>query len=115
MATTFTQDDAKPCFHCSVNAPVFRLISLEQFPDEKRDLVPDIMAGLFCESCLRFEIESYYDAFEQAKTPLGENESPDGFFCRQVGFAVVPMTLSHEEAQVLIDEFDTDWLECEVN
>jgi hypothetical protein len=72
------------------------------------------MAGLFCESCLRLEIEEYYDAFGQAKIPLGEDESPKGFFCRQVGFAVVPLTLSKEEADVLVDELDTDWLECAV-
>ena len=68
-----------------------------------------------CESCLKLEIESYYDAFEQAKLPLGEDELPNGSFCRQIGFAVVPLMFSHEEAKLLIDELDADWLECEVN
>ena len=115
MPTTFTRDDAKACFHCNLNPPVFRLISLERFPNENGDLVPDSMACLFCESCLRLEIENYYDAFEQAKIPLGKDESPDGFLCRQIGFAVVPVLFSQEEAKVLIDELDTDWLECAVN
>jgi len=50
MATTFKRDDAKTCFHCGVNPPAFRLISLERFPNENGDLVPDTMAALFCES-----------------------------------------------------------------
>jgi hypothetical protein len=115
MATTFTRDDARTCFHCSVNPPVFRVISLERFPNEIGDLVPDTLAGLFCEACLRLEVESYYDAFGQAKLPLGEDESPDGFLCRQIGFTVLPLMFSQEEAEVLIDELDTDWLECPVN
>lgn len=73
------------------------------------------MAGLFCESCLRLEIESYCHAFEQARIPLGEDESPEGFLCRQIGFTVVPLMFGQEEAKVLIDELETDWLECPVN
>jgi hypothetical protein len=115
MATTFTQDDARTCFHCSVNRPVFRVISLERFPNEIGDLVPDTLAGLFCESCLRLDIESYYDAFEQAKLPFGKDESPNGFLCRQIGFAVVPLMFGEEEAKIMIDELNSDWLECAVD
>jgi hypothetical protein len=91
------------------------VISLERFPDEIGNLVPDTLVGLFCESCLRLEIESYYDAFEQAELPLGMDESPNGFLCRQIGFAVVPLILGNEEATVMIDELNSDWLECAVN
>ena len=115
MATTFTQDDARTCFHCSVNPPVFRVISLERFPNEIGDLVPDTMAGLFCESCLQLEIESYYDSFRQAKQPLGKDESTEGFLCRQIGFAVVPLVFGKEEASAMIDELNSDWLECAVS
>jgi hypothetical protein len=115
MATTFTQDDARTCFHCSINPPAFRLISLERFPNEIGDLVPDTLAGLFCESCLRLEIENYYDSFGQAKLPFGKDESPDGFLCRQIGFAVVPLLFGEEEAKIMIDELNSDWLECAVD
>jgi hypothetical protein len=115
MSTTITRDDARTCFYCSVNPPVFRVISLERFPDDIGNLVPDTLVGLFCESCLRLEIESYYDAFEQAKLPLGMDESPNGFLCRQIGFAVVPLIFGNEEATVMIDELSSDWLECAVN
>ncbi len=115
MATTITLEDARTCFHSSVNTPVFRVISLEQFPDESGDLAPDTLVGLFCESCLKLEIEGYYDAFEQAKLPFGKDESPNGFLCRQIGFAVVPLILGDEEAKVIIDELNSDWVECEVS
>jgi hypothetical protein len=91
------------------------VISLERFPNEIGDFVPDTMAGLFCESCLRLELENYYESFRQANQPLGEDQSPDGFLCRQIGFAVVPLVFSQEEAKVMIDELNSDWLECAVN
>jgi len=47
MATTITLEDARTCFHCSINTPVFRVISLEQFPYESGDLAPDTLVGLF--------------------------------------------------------------------
>jgi hypothetical protein len=73
------------------------------------------MAGRFCESCLRLELENYYESFRQAKEPLGKDESPDGFLCRQIGFAVVPLVFGQEEAKVMVDELNSDWLECAVN
>jgi len=115
MATTITRDDARTCFHCSLNPPVFRVISLEQFPNEIGDLVPDTLVGLFCEPCLKLEIESYYAAFEQAKLPFGKDESPNGFLCRQIGFAVVPLIFGDEETKVMIDELNSEWLECAVH
>jgi len=115
MATTFTRDDARTCFHCSVNPPAFRVISLEKFPNEIGQLVPETLAGLFCESCLRLEIENYYESFRQAEEPLGKDESPAGFLCRQIGFAVVPLFFGADEANAMIDEFNSEWLECAVN
>lgn len=115
MATTITPDDARTCFHCTVNPPVFRVISLEQFPDECGDLVPDTLVGLFYESCLKLEVEGYYGAFEQAKLSFGKDESPNGFLCRQIGFAVVTLILGDEEAKVMIDELNSDWVECAVS
>ncbi|MGC1300123.1 MAG: hypothetical protein WA869_34285 [Alloacidobacterium sp.] len=115
MATTFTTEDAKTCFHCGINPPSFRLISLEQFPNDARELEPDCMAGLFCESCLKLEIDNYFQSFTQAKLPLGIDESTESFLSRQVGFVIVPLILSEEESKLLVDEIESDWLECTVN
>ena len=115
MATTFTTEDAQTCFHCGINPPSFRLISLEQFQNDASELESDCMAGLFCESCLRLEIDNYLQSFNQTKLPLGIDESTERFLCRQVGFAVVPLMLSEEESKLLVDEIESDWLERTVN
>ena len=115
MATTFTREDAKTCFHCGINPPSFRLISLEQFPNDARELEPDCMAGLFCESCLKLEIDNYFQSFNQTKLPLGIDESTESCLSRQVGFVVVPLMLSEEECKLLVDEIETDCLACTVN
>lgn len=77
--------------------------------------MPDSMAGLFCESCLKLEINNYYQSFAQAKLPLGLDESPEGFLCRQIGFVVVPLMLTENESKLLVDEIESDWLEAVVN
>lgn len=115
MANTFTRDDAKTYFHCSSNPPSFRLISLERFQNESRQLEPDCMAGLFCEACLKLEINDYFAAFAQNDLPLGSDESAEGCLCRQIGFAVVLLVLSEEESKLLVEEIEADWLEAMVN
>ncbi|MGD0941026.1 MAG: hypothetical protein ABR905_15065 [Terracidiphilus sp.] len=115
MANTFTREDAKTCFGCDQKPPSFRLISLERFPNQSRELEPDCMTGLFCETCLKLEINEYFAAFAQNNIPLGSDESTERCLCRQVGFAVVPLMFSREEAKLLIDELDTDWLASAVN
>jgi hypothetical protein len=115
MANTFTKEDARTCFGCDQNPPSFRLISLERFPNESRQLEPDCMAGLFCEACLRLEINEYFAAFTQNNLPLRSDESTESCLCRQIGFAVVPLALSEEESKLLVEEIEADWLEAMVN
>lgn len=115
MATTISRDDAKACFRCDLNPPSFRLISLERYPNECRELQPDCNAGLFCERCLRIVINDHIDAFAQSKLPLGTDESTDRFIRRQVGFVVVPLMLDEKESELLVDEIETEWLEAVVN
>jgi hypothetical protein len=115
MATTICRDDARTCFRCDSNPPSFRLISLERFPNESRELEPDCTAGLVCEECLRNAINNHLDGFAQAKLPLGTDESAEGFLCRQIGFAVVPLILAEKESGLLVDEIESDWLDAMVN
>jgi hypothetical protein len=115
MATTFTHDDARTCFHCGLHPPSFRLISLERFPNESRELEPDSTAALFCEPCLKLEVDNYFVALAQSKLPFGSDESTDGFLSRQIGFVIVPLILSAEESKLLVDEIEIDWLEAKVN
>ena len=115
MPITFSREDAKTCFGCHSNAPSFRLISLERFPNESRQFEPDCMAALFCDACLKEELDAYFDAIAQNKEPLGVDESTDGFLCRQIGFAVVPLMLGEDESKLLVEEIKTDWLEAMVN
>jgi len=115
MSITFNREDAKSCFRRHSVPPSFRLISLERFPNESRVFEPDCMAGLFCEACLKFEINEYFDAIAQNQEPLGSDESTEGFLCRQIGFTVVPLMLSESESKLLVEEIEADWLEAMVN
>ena len=115
MANTFTREDARTCFRCDLNPPLFRLILLERFPNELRELEPDCMTGLFCEKCLKLEINEYFDAMPQSNEPLGSDESTEGFLCRQIGFTVVPLMLAESESKLLVEEIEVDWLEATVN
>lgn len=115
MANTFKKEDAKTCFGCDQEPPSFRLISLERFPNQSRQLEPDCIAGLFCEACLKIEINEYFKAFAQSDLPLGSDESTERCLCRQIGFAVVPLSLSVEESKLLVEEIEVDWLEATVN
>jgi hypothetical protein len=73
------------------------------------------MAGLFCETCLRLEINDYFDAIAQNKEPLGSDESTEGFLSRQIGFTVVPLMLSENESNLLVEEIKAKWLETAIN
>jgi hypothetical protein len=115
MANTFSREDARTCFRCDSNPPSFRLISLERFPNESRDLEPDCMTGLFCKACLQLKVQDFFDAFTQSEAPLGIDESCESFLCRQIGFTVVPLMLSVDESKLLVEEIEVDWLEAMVN
>jgi hypothetical protein len=108
MATIINREDSKTCFNCDSKPPLFRLISLEKFLTENGSLEPDCLVGLFCESCLRLQIEDLFAGFSQSKTPVSPNETPDRCLCRQVGFVVVPIEFGHTESQLLIDELGLD-------
>jgi len=112
MTVKFKQDDAGTCFRCYSNPPSFRLISLEKFPTDAGQLESDSLVGLLCDACLRLEIESIFDCFAQSKLPLEAHESTTRCLCRQVGFAVMPISFSERESQLLIDELNPDCLEA---
>ena len=115
MTIVITKDEARTCFGCDENPPSFRLISLERFPNESRHLELDCMAGLFCDVCLRREIDNYLAAFPQNSLPLGNDESTERCLCRQIGFAVVPITLNEKESALLAREIEGNWREVIVN
>jgi hypothetical protein len=115
MATTFTREDATTCFRCDSKPPSFRLISLESFPTEDGALEPDCLAGLFCEECLRIEVDGLCESFAQSRIPLGADESSKGFLARQIGFIVVPILFSQRESELMFEELATDGIETAVN
>jgi hypothetical protein len=111
VAIKFKREDAKTCFRCQVNPPQFRLISLEKVPTEGGTLEPDCLVELLCPSCMRLEIDDFYEALAQSNIPVGADETPDVRVRRQIGFAVVPFTFSERESQFLIDELRTNGFE----
>ena len=115
MTTTFNRDDAKTCFKCNRNPPAYRLISLERFLDNAGHLEPDCMAALFCEACLKIEIDENFGALAQEKLPVGTDESAKDFLSRQIGFLVVPLNLAQKESELLIEELKGNWLDVAVN
>lgn len=76
-ANTFTRENTRTCFGCDQKPPSFRLISLERFPNQSQELEPDCVTGLFCEACLKLDINEYFAAFAQTNLPLGSNESAE--------------------------------------
>ena len=56
------------------------------------------LVELLCASCLRFETDDLYVRSVCASSiPVGVDESPDVCLSRQIGFAVVPLTLCERE------------------
>jgi len=108
VAIKFKPEDAKSCFRCQVNPPQLRLISLERLPNESGTLGPDCLVELLCPSCLRLEIDDFYEGFAQSGIPVGTDETPDVHIRRQMGFAVVPLMFSEREVGFLIDELRTN-------
>ena len=100
MATTFSTDEARTCFRCDLNPPSFRLISLERYPNESRELEPDCNAGLFCEKCLRIVINDRLGALAESKRPLGMDESAEAFLCRQNWTSCNPVLLDEKESEL---------------
>jgi hypothetical protein len=115
VPTKIKQEDARTCFHCDSNPPSFRVISLENTPNVDRDLEPDCLVALVCQSCLPLQIDDLCKGIAQMKIPVGVDETPDRCLCRQVGFAIVPLKLSEPESGLLIDELGTEVLETTVN
>lgn len=111
VTTKYAQEDARTCFRCDVNPPSFRLISLEKTPTEDDDLEPDCVVSLICQSCLRPEMDDLCNGFAQSALPVTSNESPSRCLCRQVGFAILPLTFRQRESGLLIDELNVDCIE----
>jgi hypothetical protein len=103
------------CFRCQVNPPQSRLISLEKLPTEFGTLELDCLVELLCPSCLRLAIDDFCEGFAQSSIPVGANETPDFHTRRQIGCAVVPITLSERESGLLIDELRTNGFETVAN
>ena len=114
MAIKFEQEYAKTCFRCQVNPPQFRLISIANLPTEGGALEPACLVELLCPSCLPLEIEDSCEALAQSSIPLGADETPDVFVCRQLGFVVVPLMFGERESQLLKDALRTNGFELAV-
>src|SRR6202007_3321554 len=102
MATSFNRDDVRRCFRCDRNPPSYRLVSLERFLNESGELEPDCMAALFCDDCLKLEIDDNFGALAQNRLPVGTDESAKDFLSRQIGFLVVPLALEQKESELLV-------------
>ena|SRR5450631_149984 len=112
MATLFSLEDAMTCCHCGTTPPSFRLISLERVRNADSGLVPECMATLLCDVCLKYELKHFHESLDQCSIPLGKEETENSFLCRQFGLLVVPMSLTYDESRLLVDELETNGLEC---
>jgi len=73
------------------------------------------MAALFCEHCLKLEINDNFGALAQNELQVGADESAKDFLSRQIGFLVLPFALAQKESELLVEEIQNDWLEATVN
>lgn len=86
-----------------------------EFPIEDGGLEPDCPAGLFCEECLRIEVDGFFESFAESRIPLGTDESPASFLARQIGLIVVPLQFGRADSELLSEELATDPIETTVN
>jgi hypothetical protein len=110
MPAKFSRDDTRSCFRCNACSPSFRWIALERYPNESGNLEPACAAGLFCESCIRQEIDDYFESFAQNAQPVGADETSDEYLCRELGFTVLPLMLSGKDSKLLAEEINSDSL-----
>jgi hypothetical protein len=115
MMMKFTVEDDLTCCECNFNKPVFRLISLERIPRKDRILAPICMATLLCEKCLKNALNDLHQSFGQCQVPLQKEETEGHFLMRQIGVLVIPISMTSEESQLLLDELQTNGLERVVN
>jgi hypothetical protein len=109
--TSFSEEDAARCFSCDEKPPEFRLIRLGKYLGKNRELIPDVSATLLCGECLGEELSEFHESLAQAKEPVAESESEDRSLVRDYGLLVVPLDLSKDEAELLIDELKTSGIE----
>src|ERR1700737_618834 len=100
----FTEKDSQTCFACSVQKPEFRLVSLESVPSKGEFLIPTCAATLLCRSCLENAFSKLNQSFTQSQNPLGNDETENHSLVRQVGLLVVPISLTSDERQLLLEE-----------
>ena len=110
MPVRFIRDDRRSCFRCNACSPSFRWIALERYPNDFGDLEPACAVGLFCESCIRQEIDDYFESFAQNAQPVGADETSHEYLSRELGFAVLPLMLSGKESKLLAEEINSDSL-----
>lgn len=114
MTIRFNREDDLTCCSCIIDKPSFRVISLELIPGKDGGLVPTCLSTLLCDKCLKPELDDFHRSLEQTEIPLGEGETEDEFLYRQIGVLVVPISLSYEEARLLVRELQSNGLECVV-
>lgn len=115
MATRFCRDDSQSCFRCNASAPSFRWIALERYPNEEHNLESACVVGLFCESCIKLEINDYFDSFAQNSEPVGPDETSEEYLSREFSFAVLPLMLSEIESSLLAHEIVSDSMKTAIN
>jgi hypothetical protein len=116
MATKFKKEDALTRFHGVIQPRLSDWSPLNEFhPDCDRGLAPECMVMLLCRQCLKFELDQFHDFLGQVETPFGNGEKEKSFLPRQIGILAVPLSISVDESQLLVDEPGTDGMECVVN
>ena len=115
MATLFSHEDKMTCCHCGTIRPSFRLISLERVRNSDAGLIPECMVTLLCDVCLKYQLEYFHGSLGQCSIPLGNEETDDSFLVRQFGVLVVPISLTYDESRLLVEELETNGLECFVH
>jgi hypothetical protein len=106
---------ARSCFRCNACSPLFRRIALERYPNEQRVLEPACAVGLFCEACIKLEINDYFESFAQNGEAVGHDETSEEYLCRELGFAVLPLMLSGKEKGLFAEEIISDPFKSLVN
>ena len=88
------------------NRPSNRVISLERSPKRSRVLKQECSASLVCESCLRTELNEFYEALGQLGIPLEAEENEESYLTRPIGLVVIPMSLHPSDARRLVEELE---------
>jgi hypothetical protein len=109
MTIRFSKKESQKCFGCD-NRPSYRVISLERSPKQFGVLKQECSASLVCESCLKTELNEFYEALGQLRIPLETEENEASYLTRPIGLVVIPVSFDPFDARRLVEE-----LECELD